>query len=142
MADEGPKIIIDEDWKARAQREKEEAARLAEEQAVSEEAPRQPEQVSFTTLVSMLAMQTMMALGAVAPQGTQELYIDLDEAKFNLDLLAILREKTKNNLTPEEQGMLQSALADLQQGFVVRSQQIQEAALQQGMSDPGSALRP
>ena len=127
------KIFIDEDWKARVQREKEEAAtKLAENPAPEQDAEAGlPEEVSFSSLVSMLAMQAMMALGAMAQETDQEIVVDLDAAKLYIDLLMILREKTQGNLTPEEQGQMTAILADLQRGFMVRSQQLQEASLRE-----------
>ena len=142
MADEDPKIIIDEDWKARVQREKEEAARAAQEapasaeRAAAEPEAREPEGASFESIVSGLAMQTLMALGAMAPEGTKEVMLDLVEAKYLIDLLMVLRDKTKGNLTPKEQGMITETIAELQQGFVVRSQQMQEATLRKAGLQP------
>jgi hypothetical protein len=74
-------------------------------------------------------MQAMMALGVLAPRDAKEVMIDLAGAKYVIDMLIILRGKTTGNLTPEEQGYLTETLADLQQTFVVRSQQVQEATL-------------
>ena len=127
------KIFIDEDWKARVQREKEEAASKAAEAPAPEQDTEAglPEQVSFSSLVSMLAMQAMMALGAMAQEADQEIIVDLDAAKLYVDLLMILREKTQGNLTPDEQGQLTAILADLQRGFMVRTQQLQEASLRE-----------
>ena len=127
------KIFIDEDWKARVQREKEEAASKVAETPVPEQDAEAgiPEKVSFSSLVSMLAMQAMMALGAMAQEADQEIIVDLDAAKLYIDLLMILREKTQGNLTPEEQGQMTAILADLQRGFMVRSQQLQEASLRE-----------
>ena len=134
MSGEEPKIFVDEDWKAKVQREQEEAKKAAEsqpkekaDQAVAEEA--QPETASFEALVSGLTMQAMVALGVMAPKDAKEVVVDLQEAKYLIDMIMMLREKTKGNLTPKEQGFLSETLAELQQGFVVRSQQIQEAAL-------------
>jgi hypothetical protein len=140
MSDEGPKIIIDEDWKARVQREKEEAEKAAatakvQPPAEAEPAP-QPEGASFEGLVSGLAMQAMIALGVMAPRDAKEVVVNLPEAKYVVDMLMILRDKTKGNLTPQEQGLLAETLAELQQGYVVRSQQLHEASLR------GSAVRP
>jgi hypothetical protein len=128
MTEEAPKIIIDEDWKAKVEREKREAAEAApadiEAQDDAESAT-----PSFDRLVSSLAMQVMIALGAVGPRDAKEVVVDLEEARYLIDILMILREKTKGNLTPKEEGHLTGTLADLQNGFVVRSQQMQEANL-------------
>jgi len=139
--DDSNKIFIDEDWKARVQREKEEAAAHAAteppEQATPEDEDEGPIEASFEGLVSGLAMQSMMALGVIAPPDSKEVMIDLAGAKFAIDMLMVLREKTKGNLEPEEQGYLTETLADLQQTFVVRSQQMHEAALRQAGFGPG-----
>ena len=135
--DDKPKIIIDEDWKNQVQREKEEARKKAEEAPKPEEkAAPEAEEASFEGLVSGLAMQAMIALGVLAPRDAKEVMIDLRGAKYVIDLLIVLRDKTKGNLTPEEQGYLAESLADLQQTYVLRSQQLQEAALRQTGIDP------
>lgn len=139
--DGGQKIFIDEDWKARVQREKEEAAQQATESPEPESPNGLPEQVDFSTLTSMFAMQAMMALGAMAQETDQEIIVDLDAAKLYIDLLMVLREKTQGNLTPEEQGQLTAILSDLQRGFMVRSQQLQEASLREmGMNPPNLGM--
>jgi hypothetical protein len=135
--DDKPKIIIDEDWKNQVQREKEEARKKAEEAPKPEEkAAPEAEEASFEGLVSGLAMQAMIALGVLAPRDAKEVMIDLRGAKYVIDLLIVLRDKTKGNLTPEEQGYIAESLADLQQTYVLRSQQLQEAALRQAGIDP------
>lgn len=137
--DEKQKIIIDEDWKTQVQREKEEALKRAEEAPKEEAAPpAEAEEASFEGLLSGLAMQAMMALGVLAPRDAKEVTVDLRGAKYVIDLLIVLRDKTKGNLTPEEQGYLAESLADLQQTYVLRSQQLQEAALRQAGIDLGA----
>ena len=133
MTEETPKIIIDEDWKAQVQREKEEAARKSagtdEKPQAGPGAPAASQGASFEALASGLSMQAMLALGMVAPRDAKEVTIDLIEGKYLIDMLMVLRDKTKGNLTPQEQGLLTQTIADLQQVFVVRTQQMQEAAL-------------
>lgn len=124
------KIIIDEDWKSQVQREKEEAAKKAEESKPEPGKKTQPEELTFTAFTSSLGMQAMMALGFVAPRDSKEVYVDLESARFVIDALMLLRAKTKGNLTPEEEGHLTQMLAELQQAYVVRSQQLHEATLQ------------
>jgi hypothetical protein len=140
MTDEGPKIIIDEDWKAQVQREKEAAQQAAQSgetpTPAEDSAQGEPERASFENLVSGLAMQVMIALGIMAPRGAKEVIVDLVEAKYLIDLLMLLRDKTKGNLTLKEQGFLTETLAELQNGFVVRSQQVHENALR------GSGINP
>ncbi|MCU0914593.1 MAG: DUF1844 domain-containing protein [Planctomycetes bacterium] len=120
---EDKKIIIDEDWKREAQREKEVlAAREAEEKKKeAEDGPRPggplPEG-SLAALISMLATQTLFALGFLQIKGEEEREPDLDLARYNIELLQALEEKTQGNLTPEEQQLLRNTLSELRMGYV------------------------
>ncbi len=129
--EEEPKIIVDEDWKARVEREREEARKTEETKKAEgpEAEPAREEAPSFDGLVSSLTMQAMISLGVIAPRDAKEVTVDLGTAKYLIDSLMVLRDKTKGNLTPEEEGYLAQSLADLQQAYVVRSQQVHEAAL-------------
>ena len=146
MPDEEPKIIIDEDWKAQVQREREEARKAAEGKVEGQaeaptgpgkEAPeRGPAANPFLALVDTLTAQCMFSLGVLVPRDAKEVMIDLEHAQFLVDSLMALREKTKGNLTPEEAGHLSQALAELQRVYVARAQQAQQAALRQSGVDP------
>jgi hypothetical protein len=129
MADDEKKIIIDEGWKAQVQREKEDAAKKAAEEAQQPAEEKQPAEASLEGLVSGLAMQAMMALGVLGQRDAKEVMVDLVGAKYMIEMLLVLRDKTAGNLTPEEQGYMTETLADLQQTFVIRAQQVQEATL-------------
>lgn len=144
MADE-PKIFIDEDWKAQVQREKAQAAPVEPETEPKSEAVSAPEaepdeeampDASMDTLVASLATQAMLALGLIAPRGQEQVLIDLDSAKYAIDMLRLLRDKTKGNLTPKEEGALLQAIAEMEEVYVMRVQQYQEHALQQAGIDP------
>jgi len=140
MTDE-PKIFIDEDWKAQVEREKAQAATMKPEAApetVTEVDPNEgamPE-ASMDTLVASLATQAMLALGLIASRGQEQVVIDLDSAKYAIDMLRLLRDKTKGNLTPKEEGALLQAVAEMEEVYVLRMQQYQEHALQQAGIDP------
>ncbi len=147
MSDDGPKIFIDEGWKAQVQREKEEAAKkLAAEPAADEAAQvgdgaeeamleYDPEQASFSSLVGSLATQAMFALGLIADHETGQVMVNLDAARYTLDLLAVLVEKTQGNLSGDEAKMLIQTTGELEQAFAVRVQQFQEQAMRQGGVD-------
>ncbi|MGE5295647.1 MAG: DUF1844 domain-containing protein [Solirubrobacterales bacterium] len=137
MADQekGKKLIIDEGWKEQAQREKDTlAAKEAEEkkkQAAEEEAGGGPlPPGSFATLVSMLTTQALFAMGLIRVRGEEPHEPDMEMARYNIDMLEMLAEKTKGNLTPEEQQMLKSTLSDLRMGFVSVANQL--ASQEQG----------
>ena len=167
MSDDDQKIFIDEDWKARVQREKEEARKRLEAEAQAKaaaavpadaapeaegEVPAPPEapqgepgeeesyQADFDALITMLATQAMYALGFVGQQ-SEQVMVNLDQARFSIELLAMLREKTKGNLTPDEDAGLNEALAELHRLFVGRVRQFEMQAMQQAGIDPAT-LRP
>ena len=119
---EEKKIIIDEDWKQQAQREKEILAAQEEaekEKAQDEERPRGPlPEGNFAALVSMLTTQALFALGLLQVKGQDKREPDLELAKYNIDMLQTLEEKTRGNLSPEEETVLSNTLNDLRMGYV------------------------
>jgi hypothetical protein len=102
----------DESWKEKAREEKE---KLAER---PKEAPEELPPASFLGLLDELSYRVMMALGQVRLSGTDEVYVDLEAAKYAIDLLGILQEKTKGNLGREEETALTHVLHDLRLLFV------------------------
>lgn len=129
--DETPKLHIDSDWKAQAQQEKE---RLAEQEKQAAEKAGEPQRIpeaNFRTLVSVLASQAIMGLGAYADPKSGRVVIDLEGARFSIDLIDVLEEKTKGNLTKEEADELKQLLAELRSRFVQISQLVAEQQAQQ-----------
>jgi hypothetical protein len=116
------KIIVDEDWKKEAQREKEILA--AQEKAEKEKAqqaqrPSGPlPKGNFAALVSMLTTQALFALGLLQVKGQEERQPDLELARYNIDMLETLAEKTKGNLTETEDKILNNTLNELRMGYV------------------------
>lgn len=78
--------------------------------------------VTFSTLVLSMASSAVLALGLEKNPHTNSYDKDLDVARFNIDMLSLLREKTKNNLSSEESQFLESVVSDLQMKFVYVSQ--------------------
>lgn len=73
---------------------------------------------SLSTLVLSLASSATFSLGLAPDPNTQKTEKNLEMAAFNIDLLEMLRSKTKNNLTKEEQAFLDLVISDLQMKFV------------------------
>ena len=145
--DQEKKIVVDDDWKEQVRKEREElrkkdtssasddeesrsqasqasqasheaAAAGAEESSAGDENQAvKPLPASLEGLVSMLATQAMVSMGAIPGPGG-EAAIDRDFAKHFIDLLGIVEEKTKGNLTDGEAQMLTQVLHDLRMGFV------------------------
>lgn len=82
--------------------------------------PAMPE-ASFGLFISGLMMEGLIALGEVEHPVTKKKETDLKHATFVIDTLAMLKEKTKNNLTLEEDGALDAVLYDLRMRFVAKA---------------------
>ncbi len=133
MPDDAPKLHIDADWKEQAQAEKEKLSQKIDD------SPRQPgpdelPPADMRALVGSLASQALMGLGAYADPQTGRAMIDLMGSRFAIDLLGVLEEKTKGNLTPDEASELKEVLSELRQRFVQIASMIQ----QQMAKDPAS----
>jgi hypothetical protein len=68
---------------------------------------------SLSVLVQLLASQAMLAMGKMQVPGQPDLKVDLDAAKHFVDLLGVLEQKTKGNVTPEEAGTISSVAHEL-----------------------------
>ena len=114
------KIIIDEDWKQQAQKEKEIlAAQEKTETGKAEQSQRGPlPEGDFTALVSTLVTQAFFALGILHMEGQEKKAPDLELAKFNIDMLEMLEEKTKGNLTEDEKKLLENTLSQVRMTYV------------------------
>ncbi len=120
---EEKKIIVDEDWKQEAQREKEVLAKQEEakrEKSTEEKAVRGPlPRGDFAALISMLVTQALFSLGMVQMEGQDEKKEpDLALAKYNIDMLETLQEKTKGNLSKEEEKVLENTLGQVRMAYV------------------------
>lgn len=120
---EEKKIIVDEDWKQETQREKEvlaakEKAEKQDEQKDEPEARGPLPEGNLAALISMLATQALFSLGLLQMKGQEEKKPDLELAKYNIDMLEVLEEKTKGNLTEEEERVLSTTLSELRMGYV------------------------
>lgn len=73
---------------------------------------------SFVNFLSTLATNAAAALGAVPHPATGQRSLDLDTGKYWLDVLAMIRDKTKGNLHAQEARLLEGLLADLRMQYV------------------------
>jgi len=80
---------------------------------------------SFEFLVISLRWQAEMQLGIYGPPAGEQRQ-DLDGARHSIDLLAVLQEKTKGNLTWEEQRLLENSLTELRFRFVQAVEQTRQ----------------
>jgi hypothetical protein len=101
----------------------------------------QPPTMTFDQIVQSIYMTTMMQLGGATQPGEQP-KVDLMGARQSIDMLAILEEKTKGNLTPAESGLMDNALFEVRMGFLEVTQALARSAINRQPPPPGSPGRP
>ena len=125
---EKPKIIIDEDWKSQVQAEKEAVDQPPEPPTGEPEAsaaggnplgddPEMPP-ASFEMLLTTLATEAMMALGQLPHPVTGETTPRRNQAKYLIDTIEVLKEKTAGNLEPAEAEAVEGLLHQLRMVFI------------------------
>jgi hypothetical protein len=81
-----------------------------------------PPQIDFYTFLLSLGSSAFIHLGdAPHPDGAGESLVNLVLAKQTIDILGMLEEKTKGNLTPEEEKFLETLLVDLRLRYVQKT---------------------
>jgi hypothetical protein len=162
MADQ-PKLIIDSDWKSQAQAEKERLEQQAAAKVAAKKAPMgmpgagaaagmgdagedaEAGPMGFRDIVAMLATQAMSYMGYFPDPRTGQAVVALDYAKLHIDMLGILEEKTKGNLTEEEQAFMTRSTSELRLAFVELSKAVAKA-VQEGrikpQGGPGGGVMP
>jgi hypothetical protein len=86
-----------------------------------EEKEKSPSPIDFMTFVLSLVSSAQVHLGLIPNPVTQKTESDLRAARQTIDILDILKEKTKGNLTNDEQRLLDYVLYDLRMKFVEMS---------------------
>ncbi len=87
-------------------------------------------EMNFERLVSSLYMSGAMALGGMQDEGGKTM-VDIVGARQTIDMLAVIADKTKGNLTATEENLLQSCLFDLRMAYV----QITNLIAQEGRAE-------
>ena len=121
---EKPKIIVDDDWKAQAQAEKERLSQKVEKEAAEGPRERELPPADFAGLVNSLVSNILFALGGFEDPNTKRRYLDIPLARHYIDLLAVLEEKTKGNLDDEDKKLLDSALYETRMQYVQLSRRV------------------
>ena len=74
-------------------------------------------QATFSVLTMSIASTALMAMG-LDPNQDNKTEVDKTMARFNIDMLVMLREKTKNRLNADEENLLNHIIQDLQHKFL------------------------
>jgi hypothetical protein len=96
-----------------------------------EEFPGADDPASFVNFLTTLASQAAAALGAMPHPATGQRTVDLETGKYWIEVLAMLKEKTKNNLHPTEQKLFDGILGDLRMQYVQIQRMAEERLKQQ-----------
>jgi len=105
---------VDESWKDSVRKEKE---------TRTEKPAELPPESDFLTFVSTLAMQALMALGDIPNPVTGKTTADAAQAQYLIDVLQMLSDKTRGNLSEEESSELKTVLYQLRLKFVQKNQE-------------------
>lgn len=103
----------------------------ADEAADDEEFPGADDPASFVNFLSTLATNAAAALGAMPHPATGQRSLDLETGKYWLEILGMLKEKTKGNLHPQEARLLDGLLGDLRMQYVQLVRATEERLKQQ-----------
>ncbi|MCL2778339.1 MAG: DUF1844 domain-containing protein [Polyangiaceae bacterium] len=90
-------------------------------------------QIDFATFILSLSHSALMHLGEAPDPLTNQVHADLSLAKQNIDILGLLEDKTKGNLSGDEERLLAQVLFDLRMRYVERA----NAADRTGEPPPG-----
>jgi hypothetical protein len=104
---------VGENSQAKEEGEREEALR---KDGTGQEAPL-PE-ITFINLLFSFSTSALIQLGEIQDPITQQLAKNLPLAKQTIDLIGMLKEKTKGNLAPEEETIIENILYDLRMRYV------------------------
>jgi uncharacterized protein DUF1844 len=78
----------------------------------------QPAEITFATFIVGLSTQALLHLGEIPDPATGKPAQDLSAAQQLIDILGMLQEKTRSNLQPDEQNLLDAILFDLRMKYV------------------------
>ena len=99
---------------------------MAETPQIPSDYPLPP--ASFAFLVESVLMQTQMQLGLLRFEGGEDAEPNLPLARHSIDLLGMLQEKTRGNLSTEEQRLIENGLTELRFRFIQVSDDLKKKA--------------
>ncbi len=105
----------DENWKEAVKKENEE---------LKNEGEFVPPKADFNFFITSLSLQAAIAMGFIDNPITNKKEENLPQAKFLIDTLAMLKEKTKGNLSNEENNLLENVLYELRIQYVDKTKEV------------------
>lgn len=120
------KLIIDSDWKSQAEAERQKLSDQAQQKA-QEASERELPPADILGIVQILATQALLYMGAFPDPQTGKAMVAMDLAKFHVDLLSTLEEKTQGNLTEEEAETVKQTAHELRLQYVEVNKAVDKA---------------
>lgn len=120
---------VDDSYKEAVKKEKGKQEKKVSEESEEESAKGEAEEgqelpeVNFPMFISSLGMQAMMSLGEVENPMTKKKEVNLEQAKYFVDILKMLKDKTEGNLNSEEQKVVDDLIYQLQMKYVEKSKE-------------------
>jgi hypothetical protein len=119
------KIHIDEDWKAQVEAERQ--ALEAQEKLEQDRDERPPlPTANLTGLVSSFVTQAWLALGRIPDPSGEERGIDLDMARYAIDMIEVLKTKTAGNVDEHEEQLFRTALDELRLTYLDAAKAVEQ----------------
>lgn len=130
---EEKKKKVDDAWKETVEKEKlnsEAAAKIdgpgqapgrPQEPAPTDLQEEYPQEINFGLFLSSLMIEGLIALGEVENPVTKKKETNMGQARYVIDVMSMLQEKTKNNLTPEEKNAVEQILYELRMRYVAKA---------------------
>jgi hypothetical protein len=135
MAEEEKGFVIKDKrtFSSQTDEPREEERQEAREEGAEEEAPAsevdpssgeeaQLPEVNFATFIFSLSSSALFHFGEIPDPGTGEKQKNLPMAKHSIDILSMLEEKTRGNLTDDEKELIKNILYDLRMRYVKETQ--------------------
>ena len=115
---------VDESWKEQVEREKHQPVSPAAGSPPPRESA-EPEaglpEARFDVFISGLAVDALMAMGDMPHPVTKKTSVNLPHARYLIDLLGVMEEKTRGNLAVDEERMLKDTLYQLRMRYLAKS---------------------
>ena len=79
-----------------------------------------PAEVNFSAFLSSLMAEALIFMGEIENPITKKKELNLDHSKYIIDLISLLKDKTKGNLTAEEANGIDGVLYDLRMRYLAK----------------------
>ena len=114
---------VDKAWKARVKKEAEASSKTKETPEEKDAQPEEPlPKPDFSVFISGLGMQALLFMGEVSdPQAKDKIKPNYQQARYTIDLIDMLKNKTEGNLTQGEANFIENLLYDLRMRYLKQS---------------------